>query len=436
MEQADSADRSESSSGSRDAGEAGPSVNRPALVLVIFLLGCHSDGSVDVVRQYARLAVALGEHDPNSLDYYYGPVDWVADVRAKVPKLAEIKQSALELAAKLKTSGEPQRDYLIAQLQSIVTRVDLLQGVRLEFTREARDLFRLEVPGVMDEASLEAARRDLDQLLPGKGSPAQRYAAFDHQFVIPEDKVATVFEQSLQACRERTLRHLPLPAGESAKIEYVVDRPWNAYSRYQGHYHSLIQVNADFALTVDRALALACHEGYPGHHAYNTLQDAQLVQHEGRKELMVQPAFSPQSLVSEALATYAVEVAFPGDERLAFERDVLLPLMGLHHADIEKYLRVNRLVDQLAMEEPAIARDYLDGKLEWARAASALEDRGLMAHTDATIKYLNEFRTYMLTYTIGAEQAAKCMAGAKDPWTRYRQLMLWKASFQNCGAGE
>jgi hypothetical protein len=429
MEPAHSSNRSESRGGAADIGEAGGQVKR-AVALTCFLLGC---GAIkDPSRDYIQLAVALGEHDPNSLDYYYGPPEWVAEVRAHTPKLAEIKQAALDLVVQVQPEARG-HDYLIAQLRAITERVDLLQGVRPSFEEEASTLFGLQsLPAVKPE-QMEAIRKEIGSLLPGKGTPAERYAAFDERFVIPDDKVAAVMQRALQGCRERSLKHLPLPAGEEVKVEYVSNRPWNAYSRYQGHFRSLIQVNADFALTVDRALQLACHEGYPGHHAYNSMQDAELVQRQGRLELMVQPTFSPQSLVSEALATYAVEMAFPPADRLEFERDVLFPIAEIDKKNAETYLRVSRLVDELEAEEPAIARDYLDGKLEWARAASALEDRALMAHTEATIKYLNEFRTYMLTYTVGKEMARSCVTrAAGDRWQVYEELITWQLRLRDC----
>jgi hypothetical protein len=239
----------------------------------------------------------------------------------------------------------------------------------------------------------------------------------------------------MQECRKRTLQHLSLPTGETVTIEYVGSKPWNAYSSYEGGFHSRIQINATFPLTVDRALQLACHEGYPGHHVYNTLVDAQLVQRQHRWELMVQPTFSPQSFSSEALATYAADVAFPEDERLRFERDVLFPMAGIDRAKAEKYIEVSRLVNDLESAEPAIARDYLDGRLEWTRAASALEERALMLHTEATLKYLNEYRTYMLTYTVGKEVVKDCFANreATDRWALYEQLITGRTSLRDCG---
>lgn len=241
-------------------------------------------------------------------------------------------------------------------------------------------------------------------------------------------------DRAIEECRERTLQHVTLPAGESVTVEYVGDKPWNAYSLYQGNYRSRIQINADFPLTVDRALELACHEAYPGHHVYNTLTDAQLVRREHRLELMVQPTFSPQSFSSEALATYAPTVAFPEEERLQFERDVLFPIAGLDSKKAEMFLLVSGLAHQLESEEPAIARDYLDGELEWARAASALEQRALMAHSEATLKYLNEYRSYMLTYTFGKDMVRSCFGTRRyaDRWGLFKQLIMGLIPLRDC----
>ena len=54
------------------------------------------------------------------------------------------------------------------------------------------------------------------------------------------------------------------------------------------------------------------------------------------------PLFSPQSLIAEGTANYGIEVAFPGDERLAFEREVLFPAAGLDPARADEYYDVQR----------------------------------------------------------------------------------------------
>ena len=62
---------------------------------------------------------------------------------------------------------------------------------------------------------------------------------------------------------------------------------------------------------IDRAVDLACHEGYPGHHVYNVLLEKNLMRDRGWVEYSVYPLFSPQSLIAEGTANYGIEVAFP-----------------------------------------------------------------------------------------------------------------------------
>jgi hypothetical protein len=369
-------------------------------------------------REYVRLAVALGERDPDSIDFYYGPPEWVVDIRKSVPRLEDIRRSALKLEEQLKSNRDERSVRLASQVRAVATRAGELLGSKKTFEQEALDYFGLTIPE-FDPGRMNPTRTQLDRLLAGSGPLAARYAAFDEKFLVPSDRLPAVMARAIQGCRDQTLSHLRLPAGEGVTVEYVQDKPWSAFSRYQGNFRSVIQVNADLALTVDRVLQLACHEGYPGHHAQNVLQEIRFVRDLHRPEWMVQPTFSPQSLVSEALATFAVNVAFPETERLRFERDALFPLAGLDPKNAAKYDGVERLIDELHSAEPAIARDFLDGKLEWARAAAALEQQVLMAHPEQTLKYISEYRSYMITYTLGRDLVAKLVSG----WPQFEQLM-------------
>ena len=385
--------------------------------VILFFAGCGPSGLDGRARDYVRLAVALGEHDSDSLDFYYGPKEWVAGIRRDPPRLEQIRDSARRLASQLAGDRRLRAQRLARQLQAIAARAGELLGDKRSFDQRTLAYFGAAMDGA--PANLEETRREIERLLPGRGSPANRYDAFDRQFLIPQDRLPAVMARAIEGCREQTRENLRLPAGEAVRVEYVHDKPWSAFSRYHGNFQSVISINADFALTVDRALQLACHEGYPGHHAQNVLQEVRLVRNQRQMEWTVEPAFSPQSLVSEALATYAVNVAFPGAERMRFERDTLFPLAGLDPALAGKYNRVERLVDRLAPAEIPIARDFLDGKLEWERAASALGDRVLMAHADQTLKYLNEYRSYMITYTLGPELVARQVRG----WRDFEELM-------------
>src|SRR5688500_14834724 len=65
-------------------------------------------------------------------------------------------------------------------------------------------------------------------------------------------------------------------------------------------------LNVDLPVYIDRAVDLACHEGYPGHHVYNALLEQHLVRGRGWHEFSVYPLFSPHSLIAEGTANYGI----------------------------------------------------------------------------------------------------------------------------------
>jgi hypothetical protein len=386
-------------------------------------------------QSYVRLVLALAERDADSLDGYHGPPEWQAEARAEHATLAQIRAAATALAESLKTrrgdrpdGDEQRRAFLIRQLAAVASRIDVLLGARLAFDEEARLLFGLDArdtlrsqDGAGDGArdgQPATIRADLDRLLPGRGDLAARYAAFDRQFLIPPDRLADVLSRAIGACREVTSRHVALPAGERVQVDYVRDLPWSAFTRYEGRLVSRIRVNAALPLTVDRALDLACHEAYPGHHTIATLLDATLGG--SRPELLVQPLFSPQSALHEAAASLAPALTFTDAARVAIERDGLFPLAGLDPSGAARHVAVGRLVDRLHGVEADIVRRYLDGALDFPRAAAALEHEALMPSAATTLKFVNQFRSYAATYTIGRDRLARDVGG---DWDTYRRAV-------------
>jgi hypothetical protein len=369
-----------------------------------------------IAGSYVRLALALGERDADSLDFSTAPEEVRAEVHRSYPPLDAIDAEAAKLSGQLHSLNLPadqhqRAESLALQLASIEARTAMLRGKFLDFDSEAHVLFATaRIPDTqLAERSAVLAR--VAALLPAQHgrsdlSPASRYAAYDRHFLVPPERLAAVMTAALKSCRQQTLTYLALPANESVDLTFVRNQPWSAFSRYRGHAHSTIQLNLDLPITVDDALELACHEGYPGHHVFNTLRDAALVQQQGWPEAQVQLTFSPQSYVSEAAAAYAPRMAFSTAERFQVERDTLFPLAGLSKSEAERYVTISSLVRELSSAEPAIAREYLDGRLEFVRAGQQLATQMLMAHADASLLYLNEYRSYMLAYTDGAERVS------------------------------
>jgi hypothetical protein len=296
------------------------------------------------------------------------------------------------------------RTYLARQISAIESRLAMLSGESYSFDEEARLLYDVRPPHTTD-VELAQILAPLDRLLPGSGSLVDRYAAFRQQYVIPPDRLDAVFTAAIAACRLRTLAHIALPADEQFTVEYVTGKSWSAYNWYKGGYRSVIQVNTDLPITIDRAIDLACHEGYPGHHVYNVLLEKALVRDRGWVEFTVYPLFTPQSLVAEGTANFGIEVAFPGDARTAFEAETLYPLAGLDPSTAGTYALVQHIVDQLSYAGNEAARRYLDGLIDRDAAVTWLETWAMMPADRALqrTKFFDQYRSYVINYNLGRD---------------------------------
>jgi hypothetical protein len=294
--------------------------------------------------------------------------------------------------------------YLDRQLSALQARVSMLQGKRMTFDEESRALYDAVAPR-HTEADFQAILAKLEKALAGAGPLIQRYDTFKAAFVIPRDRLDRVFQTAIRACRDRTTAAVELPPAESFTVEYVTGKSWSGYNWYQGNYKSLIQVNTDLPIYVDRAIDLACHEGYPGHHVYNVLLEKNLVRDRGWVEFTVYPLFSPQSLIAEGTANYGIDVAFSKADRLAFEKDVLFPLAGLNAARAQEYYDVLALVDQLSYAGNEAARRYLDGQIDAKAAVDWLERYAMMPRPRAEqrVKFFDQYRSYVINYNLGKD---------------------------------
>jgi hypothetical protein len=390
-----------------------------------------------IARRYVVLGLGLGKHDPNYVDAYYGPDSLKAAAEAESLTVAEVRSSAESLVAVLGDSVPAYADtlvgmrhrYLAVQLGAMATRARIVAGEKLGFDEEAKALYDVTPPRY-DQAHFDSLLARLDSLLPGGGPLAARYQRFRGRLMIPAGKVDTVFKTAIAACRARTLARMPLPAGERFDLEYVKGTSWNAYNWYKGGFHSLIQVNLDFPVPLDRAVDLACHEGYPGHHVYNALLEQALVRDRGWVEISMYPLFSPQSLIAEGTANFGIDMALPPAERVAFERDSLFPLAGLDTALASPNAEVRRIVLALNYGRNEVARGYLDGALDPAAARSAMRRYWLITPEEAAknLRFIETYRGYVINYNLGRDLAAAWVARTGGPsvegrWRAFRALL-------------
>jgi hypothetical protein len=388
----------------------------------------------DIAERYVKLVLLVGQHDADFVDAYYGDPSWqpagapvpLDDLMSRVRALRTDLSSVI-LEPDADELERLRRQYLEKQLIAVETRVAMLQGEKLAFDAEAQRLYDA-APPQRTEADFKPILDELETLLPGRGSLVERFAAFRERYVIPPDRVDRVFRAAIDACRARTTAHLALPPGETFTLEYVTGKSWSAYNWYKGGFTSVIQVNTELPITIDRAIDLACHEGYPGHHVYNALLEQALVRGRGWVEFSVYPLFSPQSLIAEGTANFGVDVAFPGGARDAFERETLYPLAGLDPRTAGAFAEVQRAVDKLGYAGNEAARRYLDGAIDRGAAARWLQEWAMMPADRAMqrTKFFDQYRSYVINYNLGEDLVrayVESRGGTADhPDVRWREF--------------
>ncbi len=423
------------------------------LFLIGSMLGCSpatkeetTPPTMDVLaKRYVQSMLKLGQHDADIVDAYYGPEQWKPATKAAsvsatdsfpaqkfLNELQNIQGDLALYSPENMSEQEQQRLRMFRkQIQAAITKVEIMDGKKLTFDEEAVLLYDAQPPH-FSLSHFDSLLQDIEKALPGKGSLAERWANYRMQFEIPQEKLDAVFQAAIAEARTRTLQHYQLPENENFTVEYVTDKPWSGYNYFQGGGYSLIQINTDHAIFIERAIDLACHEGYPGHHVFNTLLEQELVNTRGWKEFALYPLFSPQSLIAEGSANFGIEVAFPAGERIEFEKEVLFPLAGLDPQEAEKYYTLLGKIKQLDFAGNEAARRYLDGEISRQEAADMLVKYNFYEPGKALQRthFFDRYRSYVINYNLGQDIVRQYVIGhggsAKQParrWEIFKEVL-------------
>jgi len=399
-----------------------------ALCLTLFAAALPAQApprdSLDALaRDYVALTLEIGERDEGYVDAYYGPAEWREAARANPRTLAQLAQAAETLTRRLaaiparRGLDARRKAFLGAQLNAAGHRLRLVQGARLTFGEEALGIYGVTVD-LKPLGEYDPILARIERLVPGTGPLAERVDAFQDRFVIPPARLDAVMRAAIAECRRRTIGH-----------EFVTGRSWSGYNWYQGNYRSLIQVNTDLPVRMGRALDLGCHEGYPGHHVFNMLLERALARGRGWVEYMVYPLYSPQSFIAEGSANYGIELAFPGHERLAFERRILYPLAGITSEGAETYAALEAAIRGLGGARFTIASDLLEGRITRERAVELTQRYSLASRRRAeqSVAFTLQYRAYVINYGLGQDMVkAAIERSGRTPaarWAAMRRLL-------------
>jgi hypothetical protein len=334
-------------------------------------------------RDYARLGLEMERHVPGTVAAWLGPPAWRVQVEA-APAMS---------AAALRDAAD-----------------ELLLGVRPR--REPEPIF-------------DAALAELDGLLPGTGSRAERYRAWREAVAVPADRVPDVLACLTAKGRARTRKHLPLPNGERVDFAFGADLPYRAYTRFLGRGRSRVEVHTGRPLPFDELVDYASHEAYPGHHTEHALREHHLYRGGSQGEYAIQLVNTPASLIWEAVATCARDAAFGPEWGLAeLATDGAIPVG--RGADPERDARIWGAVGRLeSAQGNASFLLHVDERPD-ADVAAYLADRLLMSEGAAAgfAALLRGFpwRIYVFTYGLGRRLLAPRLAGP-DRWSLLHRLL-------------
>jgi len=371
--------------------------------------------SSGVATAYIELGLRLGRHIEGLVDAYYGPPELAQEVEA------EELQAPSKLAgdaAELRESTDDR--WLQAQLVGLETVAGRLGGEQISFEDEVERCYGVR-PTRAPEDHFEAAHRELDEVLPGTGSLAERYQAWREDNVVPPDGLGELFAGLVSDLRARTERAFGLPEGESVELEYVSGEPWSAFNYYLGGLSSRIAINTDIAMTPDFVAELAAHEAYPGHHTEHVTKEQTLVRDQGRLEESIFLIGTPQALVAEGIASLGPEILLADEEeRLTAEH--VDPIGIEYDPELSRLVKEARRPFDLVGSNVALllhddgvpveeARDYF---MRWSLSSERRANQQVAFIVDPT------WRAYVTTYADGYRLCRDFVGG--DP-ERFKRLL-------------
>ncbi|MEU7633222.1 DUF885 domain-containing protein [Nocardia sp. NPDC049220] len=374
-----------------------------------------------LVTEYLRLGLAFDRLEEGFVDAYTGdPALRRAVQNAPAPQPRELARRAAELRAGVSEAGLSQEraEFLEAHLRALECSGRKFAGDEIGFVEEVRAYFDVDIaPGDVDV--YRDAHRQMDEVLAGKGSLAERMAAHRKADEIPPERLSACVEAFSGALRELVRARYPLPDHEHVTYEVVGDKPWSGFNYYLGNYHSRVAINSDLTQHMAHLPHLIAHESYPGHHTEHCRKEAGLVA-AGQAEQTLFLVNTPQCLMAEGLADLALRslvgsgwgiwaqeiyadlgLRFDGDraERLANASAQLLGVrqdaaLLLHdrrrsHDEVAKFLQTWSLVSpdrarqSLRFLSSPLWRAYISTYVEGYRLLGAWLDRAIDPHDRA-----------------------------------------------------
>lgn len=348
-----------------------------------------------VVERYLRLGLTFDRLEPGFVDAFTGDPALRREVEnAPAPDPRALARQAASLRSEIPGAGlDPARtEFVDSALRALECSARKFAGEDIGFVDEVRNYFDVDI-AMEDPETYRQAHADLDEVLPGAGDLAGRYAAHRRSEEIPPEKIADAVSAFSGALREKVRGTYALPDTEIVDFEVVSDKPWSGFNYYLGDYRSRVAINGDLTQYMSSLPHLIAHEAYPGHHTEHCRKEQFLVG-AGQHEQTIFLVNTPQCLMAEGLADHAL-VAAIGPEWGLWAQEIYADL-GLRF-DGERAQAISRATGGLL----GVRQD----------AALLLHDRG--ADQDSVAEYLR-------TWLLATDERARQML-------RFLSSPLWRA---------
>ncbi len=373
----------------------------------------------DFGRAYLRLTLEIEKHIDGYIDAYLGPPGLKEQVKDSEKKpAAALLDDLAQLQTTLPTEDPARHAYLVAQLRAIETTLDMLNGQTYDYLDEVCRIYDIQ-PKLTDEATFTTAHNELDALLPGSGSLAERLEADRKRFEIATERALPLLEMTLEEARGRTRHFVELVEHEAIELRLASDQPWGAYNWYLGNGRSLVEFNTDLPTSALGLLNTMAHEGYPGHHTEAQLKEKRLLKDKGYAEFASFLLHSPAAVIAEGIATTALEIIFPGDTAYEYIARMVLPAAGIHDVAAAELSRKSAAGKALGRVSNNAAILYHTGQLNEAQTIDYIRTYALAGEKRArqSFRFMTNplFRSYGFTYTQGYQLIEEASQGDKTP---------------------
>ena len=270
-----------------------------------------SAAGVDVALEYVRLGLRFDRLESGFVDAYTGDPQVRAAVESEpAPTPQGLRDQARALLGELDVAGLPtdRTAFLRGQLTGLECSARKMSGEPVAFRDEVRSYFQVDVE-LGDPDGYAAAHAALEELLPGEGTLAERYARHRRREECPPARLEVAVQALSSALRDRVRTGYGLPEVETVRYEVVTDKPWSGFNYYEGGYRSRVAINADLPHRLSQLPHLVAHESYPGHHTEHCRKEQGLVERSGRIEHTVFLVNTPECLMAEGLADLGVQAS-------------------------------------------------------------------------------------------------------------------------------